>query len=119
MRQTTKQLIFWPIAALVIGGMLFVAIPKDANSHDWYDAYCCQGTAKTGDCQAIPYSSVKIMSDGYQVTLGPGDHRMVTRQHSFMKLYPEVRQSRDQDFHACLFPDENTLRCLYVPPFGS
>lgn len=88
---------------------------------DWrYDANCCQYTAEDGgDCQAIPASSVRIVEDGYQITLKSGDHALVTEPHTWVRRWSEVRWSQDENYHACLWPDEETLRCFYAIPQGS
>jgi hypothetical protein len=33
--------------------------------------------------------------------------------------YGDVLESKDDGFHACLFPNQNVMRCFYAPPFGS
>ena len=118
MRHTTKQLISWALAASVFGFIFWVALPKNAYPHSWYDGWCCNGNGTSGDCQPIPASSVKPVEGGWQVTLRPGDHHMVTKMHTYFMPYSKARISQDDDYHACLFPDENTLRCLYVRPMA-
>lgn len=84
-----------------------------------YPISCCNGNAEEGDCQSIPASSVKAVDGGYQVTLGPGDHHLVTKgPHSWLKSMSETRQSKDENYHACLYPNEETLRCFFAPPMG-
>lgn len=89
-----------------------------ATAHEFYDTWCCNGNAHSGDCQPIPSASVKPVDGGYQITLGPGDHRLATRVHVFSKAQAETRRSLDGRYHACLYPTEDTLRCLYIPPAG-
>lgn len=84
-----------------------------------YAPECCFGGGNLGDCAPIPPSAVRVLDDGYEITLQVGDHHMVTKTHVFRKLFSEVRYSTDGEYHACLYPDENVLRCLYVPPMGS
>lgn len=98
-------------------GVLFAF---DVMAHDaklgWrYDAYCCNGNEHSGDCQQIPSRSVKIVQGGYQLTLVPGDHRLLTRDHVFKFPQRSTRRSQDSEYHLCLFPDENTPRCFYAP----
>jgi hypothetical protein len=95
--------------------MLLFLASAPASGHGWYDPFCCSGR----DCAPIPFSAVTITEDGYLVTLGPGDHIMVRSPVEHLAPYGEVRESRDDSFHACLFPDQSVLRCLYAPPFGS
>lgn len=89
-----------------------------AGAHEWYSAWCCNGDSETGDCQAIPESAVRATNDGWEITLKPGDHRLITKPHRFTKTYGHTRKSEDDQFHACLFPTEDTLRCFYAPPMG-
>jgi hypothetical protein len=110
-----------PFASVAVATIFLTAAP--AFAHDapmgWqYDRSCCNGTAHNGDCQRIPHSAVKAEQGGWRITLKPGEHRLVTRPHTWTKGYDQTRQSQDGDFHACLWPDEDTLRCLYVPPMG-
>jgi hypothetical protein len=95
-----------------------VAQAHEAPSGMAYSAYCCNGNSTHGDCMPIPASSVKVVAGGYQITLVPGDHHMVVHEHVFFKPYSEVQESTDGSYHACLFPDENTLRCFYAPPMS-
>lgn len=77
-----------------------------------YSGWCCSGV----DCSPIPAKTVKAVTGGYQVSVGPGDHPMLTRSHVFLIPYDKVKESTDGVNHACFFPNEDTLRCLYVPP---
>ncbi len=93
----------------------FTVEAHDAHSGWSYDLYCCNGDGHTGDCQEIPSSSVRIVPGGYQLTLAPGDHRLITRKHIFKFPQSTTRRSQDSEYHLCLFPDENTPRCFYAP----
>lgn len=85
-----------------------------------YDAICCNGTAHAGDCAPIPDSAVTVAPDGVHVTLNPGDHRRVRWTQSYAPVpYDKLRQSPDEHYHACLYPSQETLRCLYQPRMGS
>lgn len=97
------------LSALLAAGS---AYGHTAPSGMEYSAYCCSGT----DCAPIPTKAVKAVSGGYQVSVGPGDHPMLTRPHVFLVPYDKVKESTDGGMHACFFPNEDTLRCLYVPP---
>lgn len=101
--------------------MMILALP--AYAHDaatgWsYDAFCCNGDHASGDCQTIPSKSVRVTPNGYEITVGPGDHRLVTRRHDFKLPQSDARRSQDEEYHLCLFPDEDTLRCFYAPDMG-
>lgn len=84
-----------------------------------YDPYCCNGNSHNGDCQEIPASTVRPIEGGYIITLVPGDHRMVTKPHTFTVKASEAKYSPDGLFHICLYPTENEVRCFYVPPMGT
>lgn len=114
-----------PIAAVGIGVGLAVllypmepAYPHSSMTGMEFDRWCCNGNAVNGDCQSIPSTSVRAITGGYQITLKPGDHPMVTRVHVFQMEMAKVRWSTDGRFYACLFPNEDTLRCFYAPPLG-
>lgn len=97
-----------------------------AHAHDapsgWnYPAVCCQGVngpGGHGDCQKIDSKTVKPVSGGYQVTIGPGDHMLATREHVFFIPYEDVKESGDGDYHLCLWPTEDTARCFFSPPMS-
>lgn len=109
-----------PVVVLVGVFSSGAAIAHEAHSASgmtWkYDGFCCNGDSTTGDCQAIPTKSVKVVKGGYEVSLSAGDHRLVTRPHTFFVKQDDVRVSKDDDYHACLYPTEDTLRCFYAPP---
>lgn len=94
-------------------------LPTTAFAHDFYDAFCCNGNQHNGDCQAISSKLVEITKDGYKITAGKGDHRLITKPHVYFSPTNKARQSPDGDYHMCLYPTENTLRCFYAPDFGS
>lgn len=117
---------FWigAIAAIsVFCVALWFAAAGAARAHEHegfkFDGWCCQGNNVNGDCQPIPLSSVTEIVGGYQITLGPGDHPMVTRVHVFQMEQSKVRWTDNGQAYACLYPSENELRCLYLPPPGS
>lgn len=94
------------------------ALAHESHKGFKYESYCCNGDAETGDCQMIPTRSVRVTSDGYEVSLAPGDHPMVTRRHVFNWSQSQARRSEDGEYHLCLFPDEDTPRCFYAPDMG-
>jgi len=90
------------------------AMAHKAPSGWSYSGWCCNGT----DCAQIPHEAVKVIEGGFQITLKPGDHPMVTRVHVFQIEMAKTKQSQDQFYHVCLWPNEDTLRCVYVPHMG-
>tara|TARA_R110002012_G_scaffold315261_2_gene528928 strand:- start:13062 stop:13409 length:348 start_codon:yes stop_codon:yes gene_type:complete len=112
------------VTVLIIAfALLGLAVVGAAYAHDapmgWrYDIFCCNGDNHTGDCQPIPASTVQVTSTGYKITLKPGDHRLVTVPHTFTIDFAKAKKSQDGEFHACLYPTEDTLRCFYAPPMS-
>jgi hypothetical protein len=97
------------------------AAPTEAHEamSGWkYDGFCCNGDGQSGDCQMISTRNVKIIKGGYEIVLGPGDHRLITRRHDFVLPQSEARRSQDSEYHLCLYPNEDTLRCFYAPDMG-
>ena len=84
-----------------------------------YDPWCCNGDGEHGDCAPIPSRDVSIRKNGYEIVLNPGDHPGVHSTHIFIESFKSARISTDGQYHACLFPTENQLRCFYAPPQGS
>lgn len=115
-----------PTGAVIafVSGVSTLSIPTaqgrahEAVSGFKYDSYCCNGNNHTGDCQRIPTRNVRITSGGYEIILKPGDHRLVTRTHDFQLPQSEARRSTDSEYHICLYPTEDTLRCFYAPDMG-
>lgn len=113
------------IRSLMAPLLLLIMTTTNALSHEShsgmkYDSFCCNGDRMDGDCQEISDTTVKITSQGYVVTLKPGEHRMIrdTKTRTWTVPYDRARKSTDQKFHACLFPTSDTLRCFYAPPMG-
>lgn len=117
------------LGAVVAGLVLAWLIVSPADAHDamptaaqpegWrYDAACCHGNTVNGDCQAIPNSTVTPIPGGFSITLRPGEHRLVTKPHSYTIEQSKVRESRDGRYHACLYPTEDKLQCFYAPPMS-
>jgi hypothetical protein len=95
--------------------MLMLCGSVSAAAHSWYDPVCCSER----DCAPIPYEAVEITDDGYLVTLRAGDHLMVSSTVVHVVAYADVLKSQDGEYHACLFPNQNVMRCFYAPPIGS
>ncbi|WP_165218266.1 hypothetical protein [Affinirhizobium pseudoryzae] len=96
------------------------ASPSSLSAHEahsgWkYEAYCCNGNEHTGDCQMISTKNVRITPNGYEISLRAGEHRLVTKSHAFRVPQSEARRSQDEEYHLCLYPNEDTLRCFYAP----
>ncbi|HEY5798469.1 MAG TPA: hypothetical protein VIU82_25990 [Bosea sp. (in: a-proteobacteria)] len=103
---------------LAILATLLVINGASAFAHSWYDPYCCN----TKDCQPIPKAAVKVTAKGYIVTLAPHEHPMLAKEtapHTYLIPFDIVRESKDDDFHACIYPGPETMRCFYAPPVGS
>ncbi len=118
--------IIWTMGVLSAGAgiaaLLLISGPvqaHEAHSGMPYPAICCNGNAKGGDCQAISSKAVRSIPGGYRVTLRPGDHWMVTREHVFDVPEARTRDSEDGQFHICLYPDENNNQCFFAPPPGA
>jgi len=112
-------------AMIVVAGFMWLFMTWTAKAHDApsgmsYPSWCCQGTRAdgTGDCDPIPSRTVKEIPGGWVITIGPGDHPLVTKNHVFVKKYGEERRSTDGEYHICLWPDENTARCFLSPDKG-
>ena len=106
---------------LILCGLFWGAAgAHDATSGLWtYPRSCCRGTSVGGDCDAIPHTAVQPVDGGYQVTLNPGDHPLITETQTWFVPMQKVRWSKDNDFHVCLWPDETKLQCFFSPPMGS
>jgi len=90
------------------------ALAHKAPSGWVYDNFCCGGQ----DCQPIDNVQVEITPDGYLVSIPQGEHQTARRDHQKLFRYNEVRKSQDENYHACILPNSQEFRCLYVPPFG-
>ena len=111
------RIIAWPAAFAIAVWLLIVAARAHQSPTGWvYDSVCCFGDHNTGDCQQIPSHTVEITSQGYRITLKPGDHRKATKHHVFIVPQSDARKSMDGDYHLCLWPSEDDLRCFYAPP---
>lgn len=81
--------------------------PAPALAHSWYDGACCL------ELHCSRYlEQVEERRDGYWL---PDFNVLIPYSD------PKVRQSRDFDFHVCIFHDEAGphVRCLYVPGRGT
>lgn len=104
--------------ALLSLGLLLSSCSTPVLAHSWYDPWCCNDK----DCQGIPTEAVELTAQGYRVTLRPQDHGMLrgeTAPHVYVVAYRDARVSPDGGYHACIYPDVETMRCFYAPPVGS
>lgn len=108
---------------LVLACALAASMTCNAYAHQaptgWsYDPACCSGR----DCAQIATSRVKPTSDGWLVTVGPGDHPIIVDQQTYRIPYTDskIRKSGDEFFHLCIAPyDPTYVYCFYVPEFGA
>lgn len=75
-----------------------------------YSSWCCSGK----DCAPIPLRAVKVMANGYLVTLQRGDHPLAgAGVQTFLPFDDKgIQPSGDLEFHACIVGGK--VRCLYV-----
>ncbi|MBA3324589.1 MAG: hypothetical protein H0T41_04750 [Rhodobacteraceae bacterium] len=104
-----------PLLALVA---FAAALPGGAGAHmarsGWsYDSWCCGGQ----DCQPIASVNVSVTDAGYLVSIPEGGHGAAPGVHQKLFGYDEVQRSGDGEYHACILPNSNEFRCLYVPEF--
>jgi hypothetical protein len=101
--------------------LLCLTLAGPAAAHSWYDPACCSDR----DCAPVPDASIVAMSDGYHVTLLPGDHPLIRAPISTVVPYgdPRINWSKDARQHACVsFPRPNGfqgLLCIYVTGAGA
>jgi hypothetical protein len=105
----------YQVALILLLASTVSAVPHSARSGMPYDPWCCNST----DCAEIAGVAVTEVRGGYRVTLRRGQHPMVKSESvtHFVAL-KDARASDDGRFHACLYPDEHTMRCFYAPPGG-
>ena len=89
------------LLVLVIAFVMIAAPP--ARGHSFYDPYCCSGQ----DCEPIDDKRVKLVEGGYLLD----DAHFIAEK--------DARQAPDGNYHACFWPNPETLRCFYRPSLGS
>ena len=112
----TSSAILPALCAAAFMSFLPASEAHHAGSGWKYPPACCNGQTTGGDCEAIPSSDVTIGPRGYLVFIHPGDHHLATRSHQFFIPYGKELPSGDLQFHICLYPNENSLRCFFAPP---
>jgi len=93
--------------------VVFLTIP--AQSHEWYDADCCN---KQDCAPVLKAKRVRISQHGQEPVSG----WEVTTKHGtgvFFDTQPagDLRVSKDNQMHACILNVEGYqyVRCLYIP----
>lgn len=99
--------------AAVMAAFAFLCAP--ASAHDWYSGLrnelgesCCGGS----DCGPVPKTTVRIARTGYVVKV-----RMGGVETEMLVPFARVRNSIDEDFHACIWGGE--IKCFFAPPLGA
>lgn len=115
----TLILLAWAALYAVAVSLL---LSRPASGHNapsgWaYDPACCS----TQDCAPIRVDLVRITAQGYEVTVAPGDHPLVTVQSTYVFPFndPRVRFSGDQNYHLCIGAYTKKGLCLYIPGTGA
>lgn len=110
------------ISNLLLSGALAlacsVALAHNAPSGWTYPPSCCNG----GDCAQIPHGRVRAAPGGWRVTLRPGDNPMVTEATGAVTVFvpaSATQPSPDREFHICLWPTHDSVRCFWAPEAGS
>lgn len=123
----------WPLvlAVVVLAVAAASVMGHDMPSGFAYDGRCCNAVdGDSGDCAPISDAAVRIVADGFVVTLNPGDHPRVTRPLSEhirygQPMFPSadlegdpsltaIQLSPDHRWHACVL--NGHVRCLYIQP---
>lgn len=112
------------LSLLVLGSSVDTAAAHEALSGWQYPLSCCSSL----DCQEVNASRVRETPNGYQVTLGPGQHLMLVETRIYNVPYesPRIRKSPDGIYHACISrqfrvehgTEGGSLICIFVPPKG-
>lgn len=110
----TAVMVAWIAFGAIALGLVLLLLGGKAEAHSFYEQWCCQSS----DCSPIPASSIRTIEGGFQITLSPGDHPLVTRVHVFQIEQSKTRRSQDGAWHVCLWPTEDNLRCVYMPDMG-
>lgn len=106
------------IARLILATMgIMMILIGAALAHDLYPARCCSGQ----DCEPIDARHVKESADGFEVTLGPDDHKMmkhVGETRTWFIPRKSVELPLDFNFHICL-SKEGKMLCFYPRDAGA
>jgi len=105
----------------LLSALFILATAGQAVAHEWYDPTCCSDK----DCAPIPFESVVVTGEGYEVTLLPGDHPLV--RTPIKRFFPfgdeDVLPSQDMKYHACVMPGSPSaspgIICFYVVGSGA
>ena len=123
-RWNTIAFLGYALACGILAGVIMV---RPARSHQaptgWdYPLACCWGPSanRQGDCNQIPFQSVRVGAEGFEITLRPGDHPLVqTDAKQFLIRFEDAMDSPDGEFHLCINPHTGEARCFFAPPFGT
>lgn len=91
------------IPRIIIAVGILLGLIAYACGHSFYEQYCCSGQ----DCEPIADSRVKVTPQGYVV-----DGR-------WLVPFAQARFAPDGQYHLCLWPNPDALRCFYAPSQGS
>lgn len=108
----TFRLSVFPFVLLAV-----LALPALVKAHEWYPWECCSGY----DCQKIDAKLVVEKNGGYEITIGPGDHKMAKDwpgPRVFFFRYSEMKPSPDGDWHLCITHGD-VGKCLFGAVGGS
>jgi hypothetical protein len=107
---------------LLVPARAHQAMQTAAAALGWeYPIRCCWGPAngRTGDCAMIDDKTVREGPNGYEVTLNPGDHPLVTKETvSFTVPYADAQDAPDGAYHICLVPSTLKQRCFFAGSRG-
>lgn len=96
--------------------LLAVLAAVPAAAHDapsgWpYPGECCDGQ----DCAPIPYERVRSTPHGYELTLKPGDHPLITEAMTIFVPRDRAEPSGDRSYHLCYKYSYPFFWCFFVP----
>jgi len=94
--------IYFVVVFLTLLG-IWIAGTTAVRGHSFYDPYCCSGQ----DCEPIDDKRVQLVEGGYLL------------DGKFHIPHDQARQAPDGNYHACFWPNADTLRCFYKPMLGS
>lgn len=93
------------LAILVGLGLIAIALLSGhAEAHDFYDQWCCSGQ----DCNPADAGAVRWTPAGWSVS---ATHEIVPFSDPRVRFTP----ADQPQFHICIVPGQQQLRCLYVP----
>lgn len=91
------------IARLTAAALILLGLIAYGKSHSFYALECCSGQ----DCEPIDERRVEAVTGGFLL-----DGRFFVKEQ-------DARFAPDGNYHACFWPNPDTLRCFYRPAMGS